>query len=359
MTNANESAVNRDTVGTADGSDQEDGRGESRQTDSPSNQPESVERETPKGDTVDNQSSQGPAGPPTGSAKSDRSPHPGAVSDTDPQQLVENYRVATGLNQEAWTGKQEQIAIVGAGPGDPGLLTMRAWQLLESADVVLFDSLTNDAIIEALSETETIDVGKRSEPRTTQDQIHELLLKSANEGKRVVRLKGGDPVVFGRGGEEAAFLSEHDIPFQIVPGVTSVVAAPELAGIPLTHREISSSFTVITGHEAAKKEKSHIHWDALANRVDKGETLVVVMGVKRLPDYVSMLRERGVSGDTPVAMIEKITWDDQQTIIGRLSTIVEKAEEADITPPATTIIGGVVNVREEVDGRALESAIPR
>ncbi len=264
----------------------------------------------------------------------------------------ENYRVDIDLDSANWTTNDEQIAIVGAGPGDPGLLTVRAWRLLESADVVLYDSLTNEAILDALSDCESIDVGKRTEPRTSQSEIHELLVERAAMGDRVVRLKGGDPVVFGRGGEEAEFLSKHGIPFRMVPGVTSVVAAPELAGIPLTHREISSSFTVITGHEAAKKEESHIEWDALANRVAAGETLVVVMGVKRLPDYVSTLLDRGVPEETPVAMIEKVTWDEQQTVTGTLGTIVASAQKAEITPPATTIIGGVVDVRERIECRA-------
>ena len=258
-----------------------------------------------------------------------------------------------------WTADEEQIALVGAGPGDPGLLTVRAWQLLQTADVVLYDSLTNRAIVESLPNCECIDVGKRSEPRTTQAEIHTLMRERASDGDRVVRLKGGDPVVFGRGGEEAEFLADEGIPFQMVPGVTSVVAAPELAGIPLTHREISSSFTVITGHEAAKKDESHIDWDALADRVDAGETLVVLMGVKRLPEYVSRLLERGVSADVAVAMIEKITWESQQTITGTLEDIVELAEDAEITPPATTIIGGVVDVRERISGHNLESRIRR
>lgn len=258
-----------------------------------------------------------------------------------------------------WTSDDEQIALVGAGPGDPGLLTVRAWRLLQTADVVLYDSLTNQAIIDSLSQSECIDVGKRSEPRTTQREIHDLMQERAAGGDRVVRLKGGDPVVFGRGGEEAEFLAETGIPFQIVPGVSSVIAAPELAGIPLTHREISSSFTVITGHEAAKKDESYLGWDALADRVDAGETLVVLMGVKRLPDYVTRLLDRGVSPDVPVAMIEKVTWEDQQTVTGRLDTIVDAADSAEITPPATTVIGGVVEMRDRVGSHNLETCITR
>ncbi|MEF8772173.1 uroporphyrinogen-III C-methyltransferase [Halodesulfurarchaeum sp.] len=249
---------------------------------------------------------------------------------------------------ELWADESGSLALVGAGPGDPGLLTVRAWRLLRSADVVLYDSLTSAAIISSLEGTECIDVGKRTEPRTTQTEIHDLMVARAEQGDSVVRLKGGDPVVFGRGGEEAEYLAEHGVPFRVVPGVTSVVAAPELAGIPVTHREISSSFTVITGHEAAEKSDSHVDWDALAERVSGGETLIVLMGVKRLPDYVSRLRDRGVPERVPVAMIEKVTWDQQQTVTGTLGTIIDRAEESAVEPPATTVIGEVVSMRDRV-----------
>jgi uroporphyrin-III C-methyltransferase len=174
------------------------------------------------------------------------------------------------------------------------------------------------------------------------------MLDRADAGESVVRLKGGDPVVFGRGGEEAEFLAAHDVPFRVVPGVTSVVAAPELAGIPVTHREISSSFTVITGHEAAEKSEDHVDWDALAERVADGETLIVLMGVKRLPDYVARLRARGVPDSVPTAMIEKVTWDQQQTVTATLGTIEERAADAGVEPPATTVIGEVVAMRDRV-----------
>jgi uroporphyrin-III C-methyltransferase len=258
--------------------------------------------------------------------------------------------LACGVDSLAdlWVAEGGSIALVGAGPGDPGLLTVRAWRLLQTADVVLYDSLTSAAIVDSLEGTECVDVGKRTQPRTTQDQIHDLMLDRAREGESVVRLKGGDPVVFGRGGEEAEFLAAHDVPFRVVPGVTSVVAAPELAGIPVTHREISSSFTVITGHEAAEKTEDHVDWDALAERVEGGETLIVLMGVKRLPDYVSRLRDRGVPDDVPTAMIEKVTWDQQQTVTATLGTIEDRADGAGIEPPATTVIGEVVAMRERV-----------
>ncbi|MFB6085511.1 MAG: uroporphyrinogen-III C-methyltransferase [Halodesulfurarchaeum sp.] len=258
-------------------------------------------------------------------------------------------RTGSGENPaELWPGESGSIALVGAGPGDPGLLTVRAWRLLGTADVVLYDSLTSAAIIHSLAGVECIDVGKRTEPRTTQADIHDLMVGRAKEGDSVVRLKGGDPVVFGRGGEEAEYLAQHDVPFRVVPGITSVVAAPELAGIPVTHRDISSSFTVITGHEAAGKTESHVDWDALAERVAGGETLIVLMGVKRLPDYVARLRDRGVPDDVPTAMIEKVTWDQQQTVTGTLGTIVDRADSTGIEPPATTVIGEVVSMRDRI-----------
>ena len=261
----------------------------------------------------------------------------------------DNYRVGATPQTPVWHHDGGEVAIVGAGPGDPDLLTIRAWRLLETADTVLYDSLTNERLLAQLSECECIDVGKRSTPRTTQEQIHTLLRDRAAAGEHVVRLKGGDPVVFGRGGEEASMLAAAEIPFQIVPGVTSVVAAPELVGIPVTHREVASSFTVITGHEAADKADSTLSWDALADRVAAGETLIVVMGVRRLPEYVAALRDRGTPADLPVAMVEKASWPDQQTVTGTLETIVQRAEAAEITPPATTIIGDVVDKRHPTE----------
>ncbi len=261
--------------------------------------------------------------------------------------------------RELWASQSGSIALVGAGPGDPGLLTVRAWRLLGTADVVLYDSLTSAAIIHSLSGVECIDVGKRTDPRTTQAAIHDLMVARAEQGESVVRLKGGDPVVFGRGGEEAEYLARHDVPFRVVPGITSVVAAPELAGIPVTHRDISSSFTVMTGHEAAEKSESNVDWDALAERVSGGETLIVLMGVKRLPDYVSRLRARGVPDSVPMAMIEKVTWDQQQTVTGTLGTILDRADEANIEPPATTVIGEVVSMRERVPDVDWADGTPR
>ena len=259
------------------------------------------------------------------------------------------------------------VYLVGSGPGDPDLLTVRARRLIDAADVVLHDALTGDGIVESVPEpTAVLDVGKRSGPdgeRTTQAEINRLMVDHAAAGRSVVRLKGGDPTVFGRGGEEAEHLASEDVPFEIVPGVTSAVSGPGVAGIPVTHRDHASSLTVITGHEDPTKEESALDWDALAATVRAGGTLVILMGVRRLPDNVAALRERGVDPDTPVATIEKATWDDEETVTGTLDDI--EARAASVEPPAVTVVGDVVSVRDGVsdamarDGGATEgSALP-
>lgn len=247
------------------------------------------------------------------------------------------------------TGK---VYLVGAGPGDPELLTVKARRLLEEADVILYDSLTGEGIRECLPETATsYDVGKKPGPdgeRTTQAEIERLMVTHSRAGQAVVRLKGGDPTVFGRGGEEAEHLAAENVPFEVVPGVTSAVAAPAVTGIPLTHRAHASSVTVVTGHEAPTKDESALNWDALAETVCAGGTLLVLMGVSTLPEYVGALQDRGVPEETPVALVEKGTWEAETTVTGTIETIVDIAEEAAIEPPAVTVIGDVVSVREEV-----------
>ncbi|WP_435181018.1 uroporphyrinogen-III C-methyltransferase [Halorussus sp. AFM4] len=239
--------------------------------------------------------------------------------------------------------------LVGAGPGDPDLLTRRAWQLLREADVVLHDSLTGDAIVDQLpASAEVLDVGKRPPERTSQDEINELLVERSRTAETVVRLKGGDPNVFGRGGEEAEHLAAEGVPFEIVPGVSSVLAAPRASGIPLTHRDCSSSLTVITGHQTPDKDESAIDWHSLADSIQAGGTLVVLMGVNRLPENVRALRDHGVPSRTSVAMVQKATWGDERTVTGTLDDIVERSRDAGIEPPAVTIIGDVVDVRDDV-----------
>ncbi|WP_049924137.1 uroporphyrinogen-III C-methyltransferase [Halopiger djelfimassiliensis] len=238
------------------------------------------------------------------------------------------------------------VYLVGSGPGDPELLTVKAKRLLERADVVLHDKLPGPEIIELLPADRREDVGKRAGgERTPQSAINERLVELASEGKSVVRLKGGDSFVFGRGGEEAQYLAAHEIPFEVVPAVTSAIAAPAVAGIPVTHRDHASSVSFVTGHEDPTKDESAVDWAALAAT---GGTIVVLMGVGRLPDYTAALREAGMDPETPVALVERGTWPGQQVATGTLETIVDVRDEEGIEPPAVTVIGDVAGTRESV-----------
>jgi uroporphyrin-III C-methyltransferase len=238
------------------------------------------------------------------------------------------------------------VYLVGSGPGDPELLTVKARRLLDEADVVLHDKLPGPEIIEEIPPERREDVGKRAGgERTSQETINERLVELAEAGEDVVRLKGGDPFVFGRGGEEMAYLANHDIPFEVVPGITSAVAGPGIAGIPVTHRDHASSVSFVTGHEDPTKDESAVDWDALAAT---GGTIVVLMGVGKLPDYTAELRKAGMAPETPVALIERATWADQQVATGTLDTIVDVRDEEGIEPPALTVIGEVAAERERV-----------
>jgi uroporphyrin-III C-methyltransferase len=262
-----------------------------------------------------------------------------------------NDRSTARLDQASEMGS---VSLVGSGPGHPDLLTRRAWKRLSAADVVLYDSLVDERVVAELSDgVETIDVGKRPPNRTSQDEINRLLCERAQRGERVVRLKGGDPCLFGRGGEEATHLASESIAFEIVPGVSSVLAAPSVSGIPLTHRGRASSVTVLTGHETPEKDESALDWEALATTVAAGGTLVILMGVKRLSENVHALRDRDLAPETPVAMIQEATREEERTIVGTLDTIVERRERAAIQPPAVTIVGDVVSVREEIEEQLL------
>ncbi len=240
-----------------------------------------------------------------------------------------------------------KVYLVGAGPGDPGLITVRGLTLLRQAEVVIYDRLVHpDLVAEAPDDAVRIYVGKESGRHCMpQERINRLLVTSARQGALVVRLKGGDPFVFGRGGVEAQTLVEAGIPFEIVPGVSSAVAVPAYAGIPLTHRKIASSFAVITGHEEADKEESSLPWGDLATAID---TLVVLMGVKSLPRIVRYLTDAGRSSETPVALIRQGTTAEQHTIIGTLADIVAKADAAKLAPPVVIVIGAVVKLREQL-----------
>jgi len=237
------------------------------------------------------------------------------------------------------------VYLVGSGPGDPELLTVKAKRLLEEADVVLHDKLPGPAILESIPAEKREDVGKRAGgERTPQSETNARLVELAEEGKDVVRLKGGDPFVFGRGGEEMQYLAEHGVDFEVVPGITSAVAAPAAADIPVTHRDHASSVSFVTGHENPEKDESAVDWQALA---DTGGTIVVLMGVGKLPDYTAALRDAGMDPETPVALIEKGTRPGQRVATGTLDTIVDARDEADIEPPAVTVIGGVAGLWAE------------
>ncbi|MDQ2056157.1 uroporphyrinogen-III C-methyltransferase [Halobellus sp. H-GB7] len=238
------------------------------------------------------------------------------------------------------------VYLVGSGPGDPELLTVKAKRLLEEADVVLHDKLPGPEIIESIPEEKREDVGKRAGGEwTPQEYTNRRLVELAREGKTVVRLKGGDPFVFGRGGEEMEHLASEEIPFEIVPGITSAIAGPGTAGIPVTHRDHASSVSFVTGHEDPTKEESAVNWEALAAT---GGTIVVLMGVGKLPDYTAALRDAGMDPDTPVALVERATRPEMRVATGTLDTIVDVRDEEGIEPPAITVIGAVASTRERV-----------
>lgn len=240
--------------------------------------------------------------------------------------------------------KPGKVYLVGAGPGDPGLLTVRGLELLRNAHVVVYDQLVNPALLEeAAPAAERIFAGKAAGRHcVAQDEINRFLIKHARRGYDVVRLKGGDPFVFGRGGEEAEALAGAGIPFEIVPGVSSAVAVPAYAGIPLTHRKFASSFAVVTGHEAAKAQLS-VDWAKLATATD---TLVILMGLKNLPVIVSKLIAHGRSAQTPAAVIRCGTTNEQESVIGTLADIVEKC--AHFEAPALIVVGDVVSLAGEL-----------
>jgi uroporphyrin-III C-methyltransferase len=236
------------------------------------------------------------------------------------------------------------VYLVGAGPGDPGLLTLRGLEYLQKADVVVHDRLSNQLLLSYATLAELIDVGKQPDHHPVpQGRINAILVEEARKGKVVVRLKGGDPFVFGRGGEEAQALVEAEIPFEIVPGVTSAIAVPAYAGIPVTHREMACSVAFITGHCAGSKPLD-LNWQALAQGID---TLVFLMGVHNLPLIVTSLLEAGRSSETPVALIEQGTLPEQKVFTGTLADILDKA--ANVKPPAIIIIGEVASLHPKLD----------
>lgn len=238
-----------------------------------------------------------------------------------------------------------KVFLVGAGPGDPDLITLKGKKCLEIADVVIYDYLANPELLKYSPRAEKIYVGKKSANHTLdQEKINELLIQKAREKKIIVRLKGGDPFIFGRGGEEALALKKHNIDFEIVPGITSGFAAPLYAGIPVTMRGVNSTIAFATGHETDEKEFSLIDWTSLS----KMGTIIFYMGVKNMPIIVENLLKHGKSKDTPVALIRWATYPKQEVLTGNLGSILQKMKEANFKAPAIIVIGDVVNLRNEL-----------
>jgi len=240
-----------------------------------------------------------------------------------------------------------RVYLVGAGPGDPGLLTLKGAQAIAAADVIVYDRLVHPAILRhAREDAELIYAGKTPDRHTLrQEEINELLVSHGREGRVVARVKGGDPFVFGRGGEEAEALAAAGVPFEVIPGVTSAIAVPAYAGIPVTHRDCASSLGIVTGHEDPAKEESSLDWQALARGVD---TLVFLMGVGNLAQIVSRLIDNGRSADAPAAVIEWGTRPEQHTVTAPLRSIAQAAEEDAVKPPAILVVGEVVRLREKL-----------
>jgi uroporphyrin-III C-methyltransferase len=241
-----------------------------------------------------------------------------------------------------------KVYLVGAGPGDPKLITVYGMECIQQADVILYDRLVNDELLKyAKADVELIFCGKQpGKHHIIQEQIHELLIEKATEGKIVTRLKGGDPCIFGRVGEEAEILAANGILYEIVPGITSGIAAPAYAGIPVTHRDYASSFAIVTGHSRGEKEQDELNWPALAQGID---TIAFYMGIGNLNYICTRLIEHGKNPNTKAAIIQWGTTARQKTITGNLKNIEKRALEAGITHPAIVLVGDVVGVREKLN----------
>ena len=255
-------------------------------------------------------------------------------------------RQDTNEEEKKYLGK---VYLVGAGPGDPGLMTLKGKALLECADVVIYDALVSLAILAMINpNAEKINAGKRMGRHSLlQSETTQLLIDKAHTNAIVVRLKGGDPFIFGRGGEEMEELLKAGISTEVVPGITSGIAAPAYAGIPLTHRLYSSSVTFVTGHEAAGKYQPTVNWNAIAHG---SETIVIYMGIHNLPYIVQQLHSAGLSLETPIALVRWGTRPEQEELIGQLKTIVEQVEKTNFTAPAIAVIGAVVNMHAILSG---------
>ena len=245
------------------------------------------------------------------------------------------------MNQASSTNGK--VYLVGAGPGDPGLITVKGKEILEMADVVIYDALVSPAILKMINpSSQQIQVGKRRGNHSlSQLEITALLITKAQQNNLVVRLKGGDPFVFGRGAEEMIDLIKAGISVEVVPGITSGIAAPAYSGIPITHRDYASSVTFVTGHQATGKYNPQVNWKAV---VQSSETIVIYMGIHNLSIIITQLLIAGLSKDTPIALIRWGTLPEQEEIIGTLSSILEKVIEKKFTAPAIAIVGMVVNL---------------
>lgn len=240
-----------------------------------------------------------------------------------------------------------KVFLVGAGPGDAKLITVYGMECIQKADVIAYDRLVNKELLNyAKKDAELVYCGKQpGKHELIQEQIHELLVDRALQGKVVTRLKGGDPCVFGRGAEEAEVLANQGIPFEIIPGVTAGIAAPAYAGIPVTHRDYASSFTIVTGHGRAEKGQDHINWEALAKGSD---TIVFYMGIGNLHHICTELLKHGKAENTRAAVIEWGTTNRQRTVSGTLTDIEEKVKQQAISHPAIVLVGEVVRMREKI-----------
>jgi uroporphyrin-III C-methyltransferase/precorrin-2 dehydrogenase/sirohydrochlorin ferrochelatase len=246
-----------------------------------------------------------------------------------------------------------RVYLVGGGPGDPDLLTIKALRVMQAADVIVYDYLITDEILTLCrTDAEYISVGKKAGNHTLpQDQINQLLVDLANQGKVVCRLKGGDPYIYGRGGEEAQLLAKHNIPYQVVPGITAAAACSAAVGIPLTHRDYAQSLQFVTGHLKKSTDanaQSDTNWQSLAST---NQTLVIYMGIIQSPEIKQQLIKHGRAATTPVAIIEKGTRPDQRVVIGTLSTLDELVQSHKIGSPALIIVGEVVNLYSELNGQ--------
>jgi len=242
------------------------------------------------------------------------------------------------------------VYLVGAGPGDPSLITLRAVELIKKADVVLYDRLVSKKIISMIpKKAKSIYVGRAiDDDYKHQDDTNDLMVKYAKTKRRVVRLKGGDPIIFGRGGEEAEYLKKHRIKFEIIPGITSGIGSATYAGIPLTHRKFASSVVFVTGHEDFEKKKEGVRWKKLAKSTD---TIVVMMGLGRISIICKQLSAGGMEKSMPVAVIQDGTTAKQKIVIGTISNIVQKVKQSKIKPPSIIIIGKVVSLSKTIGWR--------